>query len=475
MKKCVILLLSVVLLLSGCGISKNTAYSIPKSGYLEITYLDRLSFYVPQYIIKQATAVTQIEDGMEYNSNEIYSFNNGVDTYILFCMDELIILAQKGTNFHFSGSEDKKSCLENSGVLNTWFESSGKKLNYIDSEKSEIYKIIANVKAEVVITSELYGDYAGKLAVIESGEDEWSVFAGAIADSTSALSDDQLSVIDGITKSMSLKENVVKEEPTYDVVIEQSLKVNDNQKPEADSETSEEADKKDTVSDPVTDEIEEDPQSTGETGKETDPETDKEQTENPADQSPVEPDASSTHKRGFNVTNQRKQEKELDKAYSSDVYSMLKLGQCGILSTVSKDGVQEPVIRLNKVYTGEEAKRKIKQYADTQSIYDYFDAPDGYTWNLVEYDVSYQNCTSTPYINIKLVGLDGNNLVFRGVPVTKRTHDASYEQKVEGDNIYRMYCYYAVANGCHEYALECGDGTVDDDILSSAYYYIHTQ
>lgn len=468
MKRFMFALLAISMIISGCSFSKDSAYASPANGYTEITYLDNLSFYMPLNVINQATAVTQIVDGMEYNSNEIYSFNNGVDTYVLFCMDELIVLAQKGSSFDFFNTKDKVNALNNSGLLNTWFQPSGKRFSYVESQKNDIYKVIANVQAEVVITSELYGDYSGKLAVIQSGDAEWSLFVGAIAESTQALSENQLAVIDNITKSMCLKANVVKEEPVYDVVIDQTLKADEDAQKDIE-ETEEIAATVDEDTQPETTEVTQTDTETQSTEVIADTE---EQIAEPREDPEVKENAAPS-KNGFNISNQRKRQKDLSKAYSSDIYSMLVPGQCGILSVFTKDGVQEPVIRLNKVYTGSEAVDKIKGYVATQDVYSYFDAPDGYTWHLAEYDVSYENCVGTPYINIKLIGLDGKNLVFRGVPVTKRTHDASYEQEVDGNNIYKMYCYYAVANGCHEYALECGDGTADNESMPAAYYYIN--
>ena len=62
-------------------------------------------------------------------------------------------------------------------------------------KKNDYYKIISNVTAEVVITSELYGDYSGKLATIESGDEEWSLFVGVVAPSTGAMSKEQAAMV----------------------------------------------------------------------------------------------------------------------------------------------------------------------------------------------------------------------------------------------------------------------------------------
>lgn len=434
----ILVLLSVII--TGCSTSGSSVYAQPDGTYTEITYIDNLSFSIPLSFVNRATAITQIQDGIQYSSNDVYSYNNGVDTYIMFCMDELIILAQKGTSFDFLNAEEKVNGLNNSSVLNTWFNPAGKRFTYDESDQDNAYKIISSVNGEVVITSELYGDYTGKLAVIQSDNTEWSLYVGVVANNINEVSDQQLDVIDSITKSMCLKENIVKSEPTYDVVISQELKSDASQ----DIPESSDAPTEDTAEESV-DDI---------------PEV----TETASDRVPT--------KKGLNLSNQINREKELGKAYSSDIYSMLQPGQCGITSVITENGVENPIIRVNKVYTGEDAIKRIKEYAETQDCYDYYDAPDGYSWHLAEYDISYENCTGTPYMNIKLTGLDGNNLIFRGVPVTKRTHDASYEQRSDNKSVYQMYCYYAVANGCHDYALECGDGTVTDDSLSAAYYHI---
>lgn len=177
---------------------------------------------------------------------------------------------------------------------------------------------------------------------------------------------------------------------------------------------------------------------------------------------------------GMNLNNQKDMKKEIGKAYQSDEYNMLSLGQCGVLQCYGISSSNQPIIRINKIYTGNEAITKIKAFCKEQQIYDYFDPPEGYSWHLAEYDISYQNCTERGYINIRLAGLDGAALVYRGISVDPKTHDANYATSEENDCIYQNYCYYAVPNGCREYSLVCGDGNSNEENqLLAVYYHIY--
>lgn len=461
--------LTIMLALSGCG--KSSVYQNPGEGYTPINNIDNLSFFIPLSISNQATAITEILDNMEYSQNIPYSFKNGNQEYVFFCMDQLIILAEKGTSFGFADYEDKKMCLENSGVVNTWFSPAGKKLNYIEETKNGIYKLIADVNAEVVITSDLYGDYIGKLAVISDGMNEWGLFIGTYGASMKELSAGQAEMLNNIALSMHLEENPKEEAPQYEVVIDQSLTPVDDI-PEELQEVQEEDTNADTV---------EETGQTSEFSEKTEAADNMEETihELPAEQkiktdtAQAEKEQSAQDKKeGLNRSNQKNKEKEIGKAYQSDEYSMLSLSQAGILTAIDDNGhEQTPVIRINKIYKGTEAVNKIKAQLNQNTFYGYFDPPEGYSWEVAEYDVSYDNCESMPYINIMLAGVDGGSLIYRGIKSSSRTHDANYNAVTDGNNIYGNLCYYPVPNGCKEYALICGEGNAENDKMS-AYYLI---
>lgn len=487
-RKVITIILIFCLVLTGCGASSEL-YSIPLEGYATIKNIDNLSFCVPSSISNKATAITKISDDTDYDTKAIYSYKNGKDEYLLFCMDELIIIAQKGTDFHFASTNDKKECLENSGILNTWFNVLGKKLTYSDTSKDGIYKIISNVSAEVVITTELYGDFIGKLAVIEDSTSEWALFVGVKGTSMGDLSDQQMNVINTVTQSMRLEVHEVAEEPTYEVVVNDNPfepKTEEHASIESDEPTSEttvtteesistemESEEPQTVTDEVNIEpitSEEESESVSEPESSTEEPTSI--VEQP--QKTVVRSKRPTEKTTLTVTNQKEQNREIGKAYNSDEYSMLSIGQSGILSAYNEKMQEEqPIVRINRIYTGENAKNLVEENATHSSYYDYFDPPEGYSWQVAEYDVSYKMCPVHPYIDIRMVGLDGNVLKYRGIAADERTHDANFRCTEEDDTLYGCLVYYAVPNGCKEYSLKCGEGTIDEkNKLMAAYYYI---
>ena len=135
--------------------------------------------------------------------------------------------------------------------------------------------------------------------------------------------------------------------------------------------------------------------------------------------------------------------------------------------------IETPIIRINKIYTGKEAK-KIVNNSSNEFLIHGFEAPRGYTWHVAEYDVSYESCSEDIYINIKIEGLDGNKLYFRGIPCEERTYDSSYAVSTDSaGNSTNHYVFYAVPNGCKEYVLKCGEGSPSkDNTLLAAYYLI---
>lgn len=458
LKKC-LLLIGATILLGGCN-SNSSVYYIPESGYTTVNHIDNLAFCVPSFVANKATAITKISNDQEYDSNIAYSYKNGTDEYIMFCINQLVVLAQKGTSFQFLNTENKETCLTNSDLLNTWFTKCGKSFSYTDEINSNTYKIISDVTAEVVITTQLYGDFVGKLAVISDGTDEWSVFAGVMGNSFENLTNEQQSFINDIVLSMRLEKNPIEEVPTYDVVLESNPL----------EESKDELLEKPVIETNATASTKSEIEVTTQTNENL---TTEYSAIVSSDSDFSEIDTISENI-GINVTNQKRKELLFDNAYKSDEYSMLSLCECGILSARNSKGVIEtPIIRINKIYTGKEAK-KIVNNSSNEFLIHGFEAPRGYTWHVAEYDVSYESCSEDIYINIKIEGLDGNKLYFRGIPCEERTYDSSYAVSTDSaGNSTNHYVFYAVPNGCKEYVLKCGEGSPSkDNTLLAAYYLI---
>lgn len=155
---------------------------------------------------------------------------------------------------------------------------------------------------------------------------------------------------------------------------------------------------------------------------------------------------------------------------SSDIYHMLQIGDTGTYRALSNSGktTEESCITIQRLYTGEDAKRIIRDYCKSdESLFSYSDAPDGSSWHVVEYTL--EKSPEDLYTDIKIEGLDGGKLRFRGVSYSSRTHDI-FKYITKTDKGYsKVYCYYPVPNGCTEYMLECGTN-VETDTTTACYY-----
>jgi len=151
----------------------------------------------------------------------------------------------------------------------------------------------------------------------------------------------------------------------------------------------------------------------------------------------------------------------------SDIYHMLKVGQMGILNACANDGLSVILtqITVNSIYTGDEAVNIIKEHClSKDAVYKYQKPPAGYSWHVVEYELLQH--PEDLYVNIKILGLDGEKLKYRGVAASSRTYDIfSFIEKNE-KGYKKLYCYYAVPNGCKEYMLECGTRTPEDSVTA---------
>lgn len=183
--------------------------------------------------------------------------------------------------------------------------------------------------------------------------------------------------------------------------------------------------------------------------------------------------------KSMQLSNKRMIEKNADNAYSSNLYSMLEVGDSGIFSILNVEkGVEEtPIIHLEEVITGKAAEAVIKSYCATpKAAYEYFDPPNGCSWHLIKYNMNYKRCSSKQYVDIRLRGLDGGSLIHRGIKYSSMTHDLhtfTIENRDGWSDNY--YCYYAVPNGCTNYALEIGGPISNDSKFGTAFYEIDTK
>ncbi len=208
-KKFILIVMTAVLsagmILGGCSKSTNGGDMIIQrpEGYKDITDVNEIAFSVPSYFSSQATAITKVDQDSELDPNTLYMYSDGGQSFLLFCMNQVMIAVQRDTGFNFQNAEDKSSALSNSGILNIWMKREGKKdFDYQDVTDGSSYKIIGTVTAEAVITTDLFGDYVGKMSVISNGENEWGLFVGVPGSKYDELDKSKKEIITNIVKSL---------------------------------------------------------------------------------------------------------------------------------------------------------------------------------------------------------------------------------------------------------------------------------
>lgn len=502
------LILLASMLLTACG-KDGKMYGSGKEGYTRLDDVDGISFELVSSVARNATAITNISEDMEFEADQTYLYKDGESAYFIFNMSTIVCAIQKGTNFDFKNSENKKASLENGNVLGVWFSTPKKKLEFIEDEKDGVYKFIAPVTAQVTLTAELYNDFAGKLVVINDGTQEWSMFVGTLGKNYEKLDKENKSVISYMASTLSLYDKPeVQATPTPPVALggdyESDTTVSENetieenpspsQIPEATPEKIEIAESTDESEiesptptiEPSEDDISNSPVPT--TIEEQENATDVEITPTPTAPPTTTPEAAPEEdeivlevheveatptpmpERGqsIHLNNQKNTVRDDNNIYMSSIYDLLEVGKRGYASIFTGSGYETANLRIDSITTGKEAENIIKNAVAKGQMYgEYFAPADGCTFHVAHCKLDTSNCMGTGYLNVKLRGMHGENLRFRGIEYTSRTYVITVSED-------EYYCFYEVPNGCKEYVLECGEGTVEneDSGVISAYYKV---
>lgn len=506
-----ILIIAIILSLAGCGTSKM--YSSGKDGYTQITFIEGISFEVVSSVARNATAITNMSSDMAYETNQTYLYKDGESAYFIFNMESLVCIAQKGTTFHFSESTDMKDSLENNGnILGIWFDCPKRKASSRDENKNGVYKCIIDANAQVSLTPDIYSDFSGQLATIEYQGEEWALYIGTKGnEGFDKLDKDMQKTIGYMVQSMNIYEtaveqneftppvslggegdvsdNAIKEETTVPgpTTTPESIQSDITETQVEESEQTASPDEI-NINEDLSEEIEimvEEPESSSTPEAEPISEAEEKSAMEPlptdnnelsveqenetievveiADE-PAHSQTPMVRPEGIAYVQQNNQKKikyEDNTVYDTDIYSMLQIGKKSRISMLNNGSASEGVVKVSEVLTGNDAIKLIKQKCNDGTLkYEYFDAPNGCSWNAVHYFIE----EGTGYVNVKLRGLDGENLRFRGIEYSQR----SYDIKVTDTE---FYSYYAVPNACPEYALEIGEGTINNQLLSG-YYHI---
>ena len=439
MKRYIVTVMLAALLLSGCstGLYEKTA-----RGYDAIQEVPGISFDIPDGLADFATAVSSISDSMGFDRQNTYVYKDLSGKYFLFCMDTIVVAAQKGSDFHLDETDNYEDIIQSTDLFGIWFTKTGKKLSYEVDKKGNEYKVIADVDASVSLTRDLFDDYRGKLTIIGDGQEEWAVYTGILTSEYDNANKSTLSGIDHMAKSIHLTgETSISPE-------EQLVEVEESTSSDSDEEknNSNEKNSKDGIVDSAS-ETEDLSATEEESSKLT--ESDMQESEYVSEEETVHGEPSneeeSEHRDSITLSNQRIAKKRDNTAYST-IYSTLGLGESGYADCFSKEimDAKEVVVTVKEIYKGGEAVALLKKMLNERFI----PAGAGTTWHMIEYEVDYPD-EERPYLNVLFTGMDGNNLRLRGIKYSKRTKELSFEDK--------KFLYYEVPNGCNQYLIKFGD------------------
>ncbi len=417
-----------------------------RSNYMEVKVVPGVKFEVSRDLADYATAVMEVSKDIDFVKNASYSYGNGEDTYMLFNMSQYIVIVQKGTNFALDETSVEES-LKNNSLNGIWFSKKG-------GISSGDGKWVIDVTAQVVITNQIYNDFTGKLAVVKNAGTEWSMFVGAVNANDATLADmarytagtfgyyagtenarQTVYEIDTEAKTEGRPELVAMEERTPEPTVEPSARPTEEP---------------DETQDPVQ---EQKPEQTENPGGD-EPEETVQPTEEPSAEKEAEGQGVLVAK-----DNQKSYSYADDKAYTSSVYNMLSAGQTGYASAINQDTgeVEDIFVRINSYNDEETTKNLIAAHVNGgNAYYETMDAPLGTHWESVSYDVKHEQGKSY-YLNVQMVGLDGEKLKYRGIAYAKRSYDITDNVTAEGDWEKGYVSFFAVPNGCSDYAVACGD------------------
>ena len=502
-----------VALLTGCG--SGNVYGTPGAKYTTIDAIPGVTFAIPSSVA-QATAITAISDDMNFDSNTTYSYKDGSTSYLLFNMGSIVIMAQKGTSFGFDKLSDaeKVNGLNNSAIINTWFTNPGKKFGYIENKSATgVYKMIASVSAGVTITTEIFGDFTGKLAVVSDGSTEYSLFIGAPGSMYDSLGSSAKDIMDTVAKSLKITSmsNASGAGTSYAVNIgnsaasgseaESSSAVSSVSNSEtlssedtSSSDDSSAAQSTSTVAaskaataataastaKPSEDEVKiidsaSSDTASSKTSSATTEGSSKDSATTEVSTGVIKPGKKGTSK-SLNLNNQKKERLSSQNSYFTDIYSAASVGENSKITVLDESG--DPAIvsmQITDHYTGNDAVKLIKDYCNsTQARYIYQAAPVGTHWEAVKYSVDFTGSgISNGYVNVRFTGLDGEKLYYKGIGYSKRTYDINNNVQTDGTLNSGHIAYYPVPNGCTDYMLVCGDGTEETaGSAFNAYYRI---
>lgn len=463
------IIIMIMTLLVGCG----GLYDSSKEGYTAVTNIEQVNFEVSSSWAQAATAITNIRETDEYDGLFVRKTE---DTYILFDMSSILIACSR-SYYDFQGNESVET-LEAHDINNVWLKATDNKLNYDTSKKNGVYKIIADAKADYSVTPTQYATFTGKMASISNGNEEWSIFAGAMSTN---LSSSQKKTIEHIVKSFKFNSDAVESsedtkstEEVEDTTTEEAPieEVTDDTEAEAVAEEipAESGEEEASTDANITEEeapgeSEKDADITEDTVEATEDES-AESEKIVAETDETEPAESTEEVGGESEDTAVSDETDtVEETYvkpstnvgTSTTYKPFNVGDtsdCDVLTSEKK--WLRTQITLEEVITGSDALDFIKANGGKKTT-----PSVGTEFVLVKYSSSMADPTEN-YIDLKFLGVDAENLRYLGIEYPSKAYDIYSKMYTDDNGTHDIYAYYEVPVGVKEYLLKFGMKALED-------------
>lgn len=488
------LTLSMTVSVCACGLASSGLTESTGRDYETIYDVDGAVFGMPKQFLKVATAITEISDNSDFSDENIYLYKDGESKYLFFGMQQIVVAVEKNTAFHFTTTKNKEEALDNSSILGIWMNSTEKKgLSYSEENSGDIYKLIATVDAQVVITKNLYGDFVGKLASITTDKGEWSMFVGVPgSDYKNDVTSEQKKYIEAISKSLTSGKKVeetyfevgtssdtetaaaddeaketakaAEKVATKSVAVKTTKAANVTETENTSSESiegSETAGAPTSVAETTVNPMETAQAETSEAETTAEAETEPLETVRENESRPEKGDM-----QGMHMVNQHKAKADTSGISDSSIYSFLSFGQKGSLQTLSDENtaVEGMAITYDKIYTGDEATALIEDFcASGEAGYNYTAPPVGTSWVVCEYTLDYLDLNDRPYVDIKALGPDGQPIRHAGIEYkdSMRTYEITNHKKEDGSVVSGLMVYFPLPANTKEFVLAAGNGATN--------------
>ena len=418
-----------------------------RDGYIRVESVPGVAFEVNKNLADYATAVLAVTKDVDFVKNASYTYKNGTDTYMLFNMSQYIVVAKKGTSFNLANN-DVKTSLETNSLAGIWFE------HGTNLSKSE-GKCSVDVEAQVVITNTIYNDFKGRLVTVTEDGDEWALFVGAVNAADSSMED----MIKYVASSFTIDNEVIgDDENVFEIAVDEKPKLvpvttvaAEETKTEFNTVEAEEQEVESSANkEPDSATVQPEPEPT--------PEPEAVQEETPAEVIEVPEEQIVTGE--YNQKQAEYKEETEETAYTSSVYSMLGRGKIGYMTCTNQmlGSYDEIFVRADSFNDESRTKQLIEEYIKSgDAYYTEMEAPLGTHWESVTYSVKFPD-EYDYYVNCSFVGMDGQKLKYRGISYSSKSYDI-LNKITKNDDGWRVNytSFFAVPNGCEEYAVAFGD------------------